>query len=90
MVEFVSANPPCPLHVGNGWSASYGDSLARLLARTGHSVSREYYVNDTGGQIRVLGESLLARRNGEKLPSAATRAASSRAWPRPTTAPTTW
>ncbi len=68
MVEFVSANPTGPLHVGNGWFASYGDSLARLLTRTGHQVSREYYVNDTGGQIRVLGESLLARRNGQPLP----------------------
>jgi arginyl-tRNA synthetase len=68
MVEFVSANPTGPLHVGNGWFASYGDSVARLLERTGHIVAREYYVNDTGGQIRVLGESLLARRNGQPLP----------------------
>jgi arginyl-tRNA synthetase len=68
MVEFVSANPTGPLHVGNGWFASYGDSVARLLERTGHHVSREYYVNDTGGQIRVLGESVLARRNGQALP----------------------
>lgn len=68
MVEFVSANPTGPLHVGNGWFASYGDSVARLLERTGHVVSREYYVNDTGGQIRMLGESLLARRDGRPLP----------------------
>ena len=68
VVEFVSANPTGPLHVGNGWWASYGDAVARLLDRSGWQVSREYYVNDTGGQIRALGASLLARRNGEPLP----------------------
>jgi len=67
-VEFVSANPTGPLHVGNGWWASYGDAVARLLDRCGWQVSREYYVNDTGGQIRRLGASLLARRNGAPLP----------------------
>ncbi|HEY7069725.1 MAG TPA: arginine--tRNA ligase, partial [Acidimicrobiales bacterium] len=67
-VEFVSANPTGPIHVGNGWFASYGDSLARLLARCGYDVSREYYVNDTGGQIRRLGESVLARRAGVPIP----------------------
>ena len=54
--------------MGNGWWGSYGDSLARVLARTGYQVSREYYVNDTGGQIRTLGESLLARRHGKPVP----------------------
>ena len=68
MVEFVSANPTGPIHVGNGWFASYGDSVARLLERCGHDVSREYYVNDTGGQIRRLGESILARRSGRPVP----------------------
>ena len=68
VVEFVSANPTGPLHVGNGWWASYGDAVARLLDRSGWQVSREYYVNDTGGQIRALGASLLARRHGEPLP----------------------
>jgi arginyl-tRNA synthetase len=67
-VEFVSANPTGPVHVGNGWFASYGDAIARLLERCGHSVSREYYVNDTGGQIRRLGSSLLARRAGKPVP----------------------
>ncbi|HEX6424356.1 MAG TPA: arginine--tRNA ligase, partial [Acidimicrobiales bacterium] len=67
-VEFVSANPTGPIHVGNGWFASYGDSLARLLSRCGYEVSREYYVNDTGGQIRRLGESVLARRAGVPIP----------------------
>src|SRR5262245_27023580 len=67
-VEFVSANPTGPIHVGNGWFASYGDAVARLLERCGHSVSREYYVNDTGGQVRRLGSSLLARRDGQPVP----------------------
>jgi arginyl-tRNA synthetase len=68
MVEFVSANPTGPIHVGNGWFASYGDSVGRLLERCGHDVSREYYVNDTGGQIRRLGETVLARRAGRPVP----------------------
>jgi arginyl-tRNA synthetase len=67
-VEFISANPTGPIHVGNGWWGSYGDALARVLARAGYQVSREYYVNDTGGQIRTLGESLLARRRGDDVP----------------------
>jgi arginyl-tRNA synthetase len=66
-VEFISANPTGPIHVGNGWWGSYGDALARVLARAGYHVSREYYVNDTGGQIRTLGESLLARHRGEEV-----------------------
>ncbi len=68
MVEFVSANPTGPIHVGNGWFASYGDSVARLLERSGAEVHREYYVNDTGGQIRQLGESVLARAEGRPVP----------------------
>jgi arginyl-tRNA synthetase len=67
-IEFVSANPTGPLHVGNGWWGAYGDALGRVLERCGWDVHREYYVNDTGGQIRVLGESLLARRRGEDVP----------------------
>ena len=67
-VEFVSANPTGPIHVGNGWFASYGDSVARLMERCGYDVSREYYVNDTGGQIRRLGASVLARRAGRPVP----------------------
>ena len=54
--------------MGNGWWGSYGDALARILARAGYRVSREYYVNDTGGQIRTLGESVLARRRGDEVP----------------------
>lgn len=67
-VEFVSANPTGPIHVGNGRWVAYGDALARLLEATGHEVWREYYVNDTGGQVRQLGESLLSRRRGEQVP----------------------
>lgn len=68
MIEFVSANPTGPVHVGNGWYASYGDAVGRLLERCGWEVHREYYVNDTGGQIRRLGASLLARRRGQAAP----------------------
>ncbi|ACU54729.1 arginyl-tRNA synthetase [Acidimicrobium ferrooxidans DSM 10331] len=68
LVEFVSANPTGPLHIGNGWLSIYGDALARLLAHGGFEVSREYYVNDTGGQIRSLGASILAARRGEPIP----------------------
>ncbi|MHB8296774.1 MAG: arginine--tRNA ligase, partial [Acidimicrobiales bacterium] len=67
-VEFVSANPTGPLHVGNGWWCAYGDALARVLERTGWEVAREYYVNDTGGQVRRLGASLLARARGQEVP----------------------
>ncbi len=67
-VEFVSANPTGPLHVGNGWFGAYGDALARLLERCGYRVEREYYLNDTGNQIKLLGESLLARRAGDAPP----------------------
>jgi arginyl-tRNA synthetase len=66
-IEFVSANPTGPVHVGNGWFGSYGDALARLMLRCGYDVSREYYVNDTGGQIRRLGGSVLARRAGRAV-----------------------
>ena len=73
-VEFVSANPTGPIHVGNGWFASYGDALARLFERCGFDVTREYYVNDTGGQIRRLGASVLARRDGTAVPEGGYRA----------------
>jgi arginyl-tRNA synthetase len=61
MVEFVSANPTGPLSVGHGRNAILGDTIARLLAATGHDVTREYYFNDAGRQMRVLGGSLQAR-----------------------------
>ena len=67
-IEFVSANPTGPLHIGNGWWAAYGDALSRVLKRSGFEVTKEYYVNDTGGQIRSLGESILARKEGSVPP----------------------
>jgi arginyl-tRNA synthetase len=60
-VEFVSANPTGPLHVGHGRIAAVGDTVARLLETTGHAVEREYYINDLGKQMTTLGQSLLAR-----------------------------
>jgi arginyl-tRNA synthetase len=61
LVEFVSANPTGPLSVGHGRQAVLGDAIARLLAATGHQVTREYYYNDAGRQMRVLGESTRSR-----------------------------
>jgi arginyl-tRNA synthetase len=60
-VEFVSANPTGPLHVGHGRGAAVGDTIARLLEYTGHDVSREFYVNDAGIQIDKLVDSIEAR-----------------------------
>ena len=60
-VEFVSANPTGPLHVGHGRGAALGDGIAALLEWTGHAVSREFYVNDAGAQIDKLAHSLWAR-----------------------------
>jgi arginyl-tRNA synthetase len=54
LVEFVSANPTGPLHVGHGRGAAYGDSLCRLLASAGWTVTSEYYVNDAGRQMDIL------------------------------------
>ena len=67
-VEFVSANPTGPVHVGGTRNAVYGDSLARLLSFVGHRVQREYYVNDAGSQISALGASVQARARGEEPP----------------------
>lgn len=60
-VEFVSANPTGPLHVGHGRGAALGDALANILAATGHQVEREYYINDVGLQMQTLGLSLFRR-----------------------------
>ena len=68
LIEFVSANPTGPLVAASGRYAAYGDSLARILEHHGHEVSREYYVNDAGSQIRLLGESVQARARGEEVP----------------------
>jgi arginyl-tRNA synthetase len=67
-VEFVSANPTGPLHVGNARGAFVGDVLSRVLAAAGHDVTREYYFNDFGTQVANLGLSVLARRRGDELP----------------------
>lgn len=61
MVEYVSANPTGPMHVGHGRGAVTGDAIARLLAATGHEVVREYYVNDAGGQVVALARSVWIR-----------------------------
>jgi arginyl-tRNA synthetase len=68
LVEFVSANPTGPLHVGGGRHAAYGDALVRLLEAVGHEVQREYYVNDAGGQIERFAASIAARMRGEEPP----------------------
>lgn len=60
-VEFVSANPTGPLHVGHGRGAALGDGIAALLEWTGHAVTREFYINDAGSQIDKLALSLWAR-----------------------------
>ena len=65
-VEFVSANPTGPLHVGHGRQAALGDALAKLLTATGHAVTREYYYNDAGAQIHNLALSVQARGRGIK------------------------
>ena len=61
LVEFVSANPTGPLHVGHGRHAAYGASVANLLEATGHQVHREYYVNDAGRQMDILAASVWLR-----------------------------
>jgi arginyl-tRNA synthetase len=61
LLEFVSVNPTGPMTVAHGRHAAYGDSLARILDASGRVVSREYYFNDGGNQIRLLGESVAAR-----------------------------
>jgi arginyl-tRNA synthetase len=68
LIEFVSANPTGPLVAASGRHAAYGDSLARVLKHHGHSVSSEYYFNDAGNQIRLLGESVRARARGGEIP----------------------
>ncbi|HUZ29355.1 MAG TPA: arginine--tRNA ligase [Solirubrobacteraceae bacterium] len=68
LIEFVSANPTGPLVAASGRHAAYGDALARILELYGHSVWREYYFNDAGNQIRLLGESVKARARGEAVP----------------------
>lgn len=59
-IEFVSANPTGPLHIGHGRGAAYGNALSNILGAAGYKVEREYYINDKGLQIRLLGESVYA------------------------------
>ncbi|MGH6975465.1 MAG: arginine--tRNA ligase, partial [Stellaceae bacterium] len=69
-VEYVSANPTGPMHVGHGRGAVVGDALAALLRKTGHAVAREYYVNDAGAQVDALARSVHLRYRealGEKV-----------------------
>jgi len=61
LVEFVSANPTGPLHIGHGRGAAYGDAVANLLTAVGHNVVREYYVNDAGRQMDILAISVWLR-----------------------------
>ncbi|BCR04087.1 arginine--tRNA ligase [Desulfuromonas versatilis] len=70
-VEFVSANPTGPLHIGHGRGAATGDAVAALLEAAGYEVQREYYVNDAGNQVAMLGRSIWVRcreLQGETLP----------------------
>jgi len=60
-IEFVSANPTGPLHVGHGRGAAYGDALARILTKTGSIVEKEYYINDAGRQIDILTASVITK-----------------------------
>jgi len=61
LLEFVSANPTGPLHVGHGRQAAWGATLANLLRATGHAVEREYYINDAGRQVDILTASVWLR-----------------------------
>lgn len=61
LIDFVSANPTGPLHVGHGRGAAYGDILGNILTFCGYKVNKEYYINDVGTQMKTLGESLKAR-----------------------------
>ncbi len=70
-IEFVSANPTGPLHVGHGRGAAYGDAIARILTAAGSTVEKEYYINDAGRQIDILTASVmfkLNKSNGDFFP----------------------
>ena len=67
-VEFVSANPTGPLHIGHTRWAALGDSIARLLVVSGATVTREFYINDAGVQMERFGRSVLAAAKGEPAP----------------------
>ncbi len=67
-IEFISANPTGPLHLGHTRWAALGDAMRRLLVASGADVTAEYYINDAGTQMDVFGESVLARARGEEVP----------------------
>jgi len=67
-LEFVSANPTGPMHLASGRGATLGDSLARIMRASGYKVETEFYVNDAGHQVAMLGESLKARYNKQEPP----------------------
>jgi arginyl-tRNA synthetase len=68
LVEFVSANPTGPLHLGHGRGAALGDTISRILSFCGFDVVREFYINDAGRQMRLLGESVFSRWNQMRDP----------------------
>ena len=68
-VEFVSANPTGPLTVGHGRQAVLGDCIARILQWNSYDVTKEYYYNNAGRQMRILGQSVEARYFNTELPS---------------------
>lgn len=82
LVEFVSANPTGPLHVGHGRGAVVGDVLVRLLRAAGESVTTEYYVNDAGAQVRLLAASVRAMAGGQTPRRVATAGTTCGTWPR--------
>ena len=67
-LEYISANPTGPLHIGHTRWAALGDAMVRLLRATGAEVTAEYYINDAGGQVDKLGGSVLASLRGEPAP----------------------
>lgn len=67
-VEFISANPTGPLHLGHVRWAAVGDAIARVLTAAGADVTREFYINDRGVQMDLFGASIMARANGEEVP----------------------
>ena len=68
LVEFVSANPTGPLHMASGRGATLGDSLVRIMKRLGRDAKAEYYVNDGGDRVVLLGQSIMARYKGTAVP----------------------
>lgn len=67
-IEFVSANPTGPLHVGHGRGAATGDTLARIYTALGYKIQKEYYVNNIGNQMNILGKSVQARYEDKEIP----------------------